>query len=153
MRYAVAIICLVLVASCAPSAESAQPAITQTQIATAMITVTPKPAATPRPTRTIRPTQEISKPGCFQWDKVDESANGEEVCVFGNVLFAGSAADGNGDILFWLVRFNEDPTTFYVLQDALPFEFQSGDCIAVSGELQFDDTNTPFIENGEMTKC
>lgn len=138
---------VIFLSACTPSPSTIQPAITQTQIATPTMT------AMPIPTQTIRPTQENSKEGCFQWDKVDENMNGEDVCIFGNVLFTGSVQDGNGDIVWWLVRFNEEPTTFYVIQDVLPFDIQSGNCISVLGKLQFDDTKTPFIENGKITKC
>lgn len=138
---------VIFLSSCAPLPSTIQAAITQTQIATPTIT------AVPISTRTIRPTQENSKAGCFEWNKVDENMNGEEICVFGNVFFAGSAKDGNGDIVFWLVRFNEEPTTFYVVQEVLPFDIQSGNCISVLGKLQLDDANTPFIENGKITKC
>lgn len=136
---------IVILSACISSPPTIQQAITQTQITTPTITIIP--------TQTIRPTQESSKAGCFQWNKVNENMNGKEICVFGNVLFTGSAEDGNGNIVWWLVRFNQDPTTFYITQDVLPFDIQSGNCISVLGKLQFDDTKTPFIENGEITKC
>ena len=126
--------------ACVPAA----PAVTPT------IESTPTPAAT----RTPRPTSTPAGPAdCLQWEDVNGNQDGEEVCVFGDVLFGFSVEDGNGDIVYWVLRFAEDPATFYLVQNTLPFEFESGDCISVTGQFEVDDNGTPFIENGEMRRC
>lgn len=124
-------------------------------VATPTLTPTsiPTPTSTPAPTRTIRPTEDRPGVDCFRWDEVNRNIKEKEICVFGNFLFSFSAADGNGDIAWWLIRFDNNASTFYIIQDVLPFEIQFRDCILVSGTLQFDDNKTPFIENGKLTKC
>jgi hypothetical protein len=135
---------MIFLSACAPSVGAVQVTITQTQ--------TPAPA--PTPTRTIRPTEDAPGSDCFRWNEVNKNMEEKEICVYGDFLFSISAADGNGDIGWWLIRFDENASTFYIMQDTLPpLKIQSGDCILVSGKLQFDDNRTPFIENGEITKC
>ena len=99
------------------------------------------------------PTVEGSSVDCSRWETVDKSRKGQETCVYGNVFIAYSVDDADGNTLWWIVRFSEEPTAFYFTQDEFAFEFQLGDCLSVTGPLQLDDNGTAFVENGELSTC
>ena len=138
---------LVLMLSCnqlTPASSTPPPAIP---------THSPAPAL-PTPQNTAIPTSTLPAPeGCLRWDNVEQAPQGQEVCVFGDVWFGVSVEDGNGNIISWVIKFADDPTSFYFANDTLPFQFESGDCISVTGRLQLNDNQIPFIENGTVKRC
>jgi hypothetical protein len=147
-RIAIIIHCAVILAACAPSTVQTQtpkPPTTKTQTATV------RPAATKALTKATRTSE--PKAECIRWDKVRKSDKGKEVCVSGDVLFGITAEDGNGDIVAWFFRFSENPSSFYLVQESLPLDFEQGDCISSTGKLQVDDNGTAFIANGKLKRC
>lgn len=128
----------ILLSACAPSQSITQTAIAQTKAAAP--TVTPAPLiGLPTPA------------GCIHWTKVDRSDEGEVICVYGNLLYQKSFSK-DAVHLFTLMRFSEDVSNFYALQD-LQVKAENGDCITVAGSLAYDSNGSPYISGGDIAKC
>ena len=91
--------------------------------------------------------------GCITWDQVDLTDEGLLLCVSGTVLQVVNIDDDAGNTLWYIIRFSQEETTFYIVQDRLRFDVQPGSCVSVTGPLLRDDNGIPTIENGDLQPC
>ena len=126
---------LLLLVSCQPPA--------------ALVTVTSTPGS---PAAGTLPVGDIPV-GCIAWDQVNPEDEGTLQCVSGTALEVDPINDDAGNTLWYIIRFSQQETAFYIVQAQLRFDVQPGSCVAVTGPLLQDANGILNIENGDLQPC
>ena len=112
---------------------------------------TTAPLLAPTATATLMPPITLTSPttACIPWTEINASHQNMNICVLGNILAIENAKGGQ----FYFIRFADRATpAFYIMQN-FESDVQAGDCISVTGTLQFDTNGVPFIDGGEIKHC
>jgi hypothetical protein len=95
----------------------------------------------------VNPIPTIDPSKCMEWDKIDSSSLGDNVCVRGIVQAFGNGE--NGALLF----FSTEPHTFYVAKNSVVAGFHKGDCVMADGIIKTDGDQTLYIDGYPIALC
>ncbi len=94
----------------------------------------------------------LAVPVCYSWDKVRGLPRGGTVCVFGKIAYQKQMVSSDWTGSWNLIRFNDDPSTFYITSEGA-FDIKSGDCVRAVATLSYDANGVPFMKVEKLYKC
>lgn len=85
---------------------------------------------------------------CIEWTQVKSVDEGKLRCVYGIVVEErGITTDSD----FWfLIRFDSNPATFYVVSDNL-LQVKNGDCVVAKSIVNYDANGIPYMKVAEIS--
>jgi hypothetical protein len=114
-------------------------------------TSTPKPqlVATLRdePTLSVIYATAIEKNECMRWTQVKSVHEGKQICVYGSVINKKTIRTDNDS--WFLIRFDIDTTTFYIISDKI-LQVKIGDCIIAESVINYDINKVPYMKVDEV---